>query len=395
MSRRPIKRSAQVAAKGFGRVQADELIDLIYQGPLEPTPWQSFLRALRLRMNCDAAAMSLRIQRDEMIAVNVWDHRKPELDTDALRRATQNLKAYGHLDPLAKALVKPGDLFTIDEVMPRKQLLQTDYYKFVLAPFDVEYQMGMHIAEPGGWRSNVGLMNGRQAGNFGPAHKAFLASLRPHLERALQLHARITKKTLESAAFEKALDRLTIAVYVIDADGRLIDLNSVGRKMAERRDGLLITSDRLVLSRAKDNARLATAITRALSAREAGQADEFSDLVRITRKDGAYLSLLVRAISASDDTRNYASPSVIVYACDQSLSKTAPDRLIAEMFGFSPAEARIASLLAGGMTLAEIAKTMGIRESTVRTYAKRTFGKAGVSRQSELVRMILNSVAPL
>jgi len=37
--------------------ETDEVITRIYEGPLEPRPWQSFLQSLRVRMDCDVAAM--------------------------------------------------------------------------------------------------------------------------------------------------------------------------------------------------------------------------------------------------------------------------------------------------------------------------------------------------
>jgi DNA-binding CsgD family transcriptional regulator len=45
--------------------------------------------------------------------------------------------------------------------------------------------------------------------------------------------------------------------------------------------------------------------------------------------------------------------------------------------------------------LREAAADMGVTESSIRTYSKRIFAKTGISRQTELVRLILKSVAPL
>lgn len=43
----------------------------------------------------------------------------------------------------------------------------------------------------------------------------------------------------------------------------------------------------------------------------------------------------------------------------------------------------------------EAAQTLGLAENTVRSYLKSIFGKTGVNRQAELVRLILQSVAVL
>ena len=53
-------------------------------------------------------------------------------------------------------------------------------------------------------------------------------------------------------------------------------------------------------------------------------------------------------------------------------------------------ESRVAVLLARGMTVREIAETMGRKESTIRSHVKHMLAKHGFSRQAELVRLVLS-----
>jgi len=55
----------------------------------------------------------------------------------------------------------------------------------------------------------------------------------------------------------------------------------------------------------------------------------------------------------------------------------------------------LASLLAGGLTVAEAALDLGISEQTARTYLRQVFEKTGVTRQTELVRKIQASIASI
>ena len=89
--------------------EPDELIGLIYRGPLETTPWQQFLGRLEERMGCLSAGMVLRLSGRGRPPLLVWGHR-PALamgDADEARLAHARL---GHLDPLRTALTKPGDI---------------------------------------------------------------------------------------------------------------------------------------------------------------------------------------------------------------------------------------------------------------------------------------------
>jgi DNA-binding CsgD family transcriptional regulator len=77
------------------------------------------------------------------------------------------------------------------------------------------------------------------------------------------------------------------------------------------------------------------------------------------------------------------------------LSITDPDarpksrsQLLGELFHLTPAESRIAMLLAAGREPSEIAARTRSSYATVRSHLKSIYQKTNVSRQSQLVRLI-------
>ena len=58
------------------------------------------------------------------------------------------------------------------------------------------------------------------------------------------------------------------------------------------------------------------------------------------------------------------------------------------LYGFSPRQAELVSLLLAGNSLPMIAQHLGISQETARTHLRRVFAKTGVTSQIELVRMI-------
>jgi len=70
-------------------------------------------------------------------------------------------------------------------------------------------------------------------------------------------------------------------------------------------------------------------------------------------------------------------------------------KVVARLFGFTPTEAGLAMLLANGLTLDEASEQLGVSRNTTRTHLRAVFAKTGVTRQTGLVRLILQSVAPL
>jgi DNA-binding NarL/FixJ family response regulator len=68
--------------------------------------------------------------------------------------------------------------------------------------------------------------------------------------------------------------------------------------------------------------------------------------------------------------------------------------ILAHLFGFSPAESRVAATLLRGRKLSEIAVETGVRMATLRPQLSSVLKKVGVSRQADLIR-ILTSIPAL
>ena len=65
-------------------------------------------------------------------------------------------------------------------------------------------------------------------------------------------------------------------------------------------------------------------------------------------------------------------------------------QLVALRLGLSPAESRVAAALAEGLSVREIAAVTGRKEGSVRWQVSRIYQKLGLSRQANLVRLVLS-----
>jgi DNA-binding CsgD family transcriptional regulator len=69
--------------------------------------------------------------------------------------------------------------------------------------------------------------------------------------------------------------------------------------------------------------------------------------------------------------------------------RCAPDmRLLSRAFGLSPAETRLAALIATGFSIERAVEELGIARETVRNQLKAIFAKTDTHRQSELVALL-------
>ena len=124
--------------------------------------------------------------------------------------------------------------------------------------------------------------------------------------------------------------------------------------------------------------------------------------MRLDTPGGKPLGLLVYPVTQARYYQGTHAPSVAVYLTDlaQKLEALQPARdssqaLVAQLFGLTPQEARLALLLADGCTLAAAAEQMGVAEAAARSYSKRIYAKMGIKSQSDIVRLVYRSFALL
>jgi len=90
-----------------------------------------------------------------------------------------------------------------------------------------------------------------------------------------------------------------------------------------------------------------------------------------------------------------AETCALVFLRRSSVADDADVDVLQQLFSFTRAEAKLALGLAKGKRLEEVESELNIRHNTARAHLRSMFVKADVNRQSELVHLLANSLAPL
>jgi DNA-binding CsgD family transcriptional regulator len=107
------------------------------------------------------------------------------------------------------------------------------------------------------------------------------------------------------------------------------------------------------------------------------------------------LAAVIRRIPMIEESEGRARPAYAVFVRDPDAQAKPAQNMARQLFDFTPAEANFAVELVNGLSLDEAAIKLGIRRNTARGHLRAIFIKAGVTRQSELVRVLLNAVLGL
>ncbi len=189
---------------------------------------------------------------------------------------------------------------------------------------------------------------------------------------------------------ECLLEQLPQAVVLVDRRGTVARLNERAAAIIAQGDGLMICHGILRCRRSEDTATLHRLIGEALQ-RDGRYQDAAGCGVRIQRPVGRRpLNALVTAVRAQNAFTN-GGAVVAIFVNDPERPPIIDVHLLRAWYDLTPAEARVAMLLASGLSLQEIVERLGIGTNTARTHLKSIFGKTDTRRQGELIRLLLSN----
>ncbi|WP_322030145.1 helix-turn-helix transcriptional regulator [Paraburkholderia sp. J76] len=280
------------------------------------------------------------------------------------------------------------------------------------------------LIEQNGLTIMLACSGGGEAGPLAPEHRELLGRLTPHLVRAVRLYARrftLNADTLANRSRPPAMlvSALGDVLHSNEPAQRLLKATSLvrvrGRRIALAAPHHARLLEDIAVSEARlrnraSGARAAAARFRAL--RIVGASEGGPDAARapdaaasLDPHDEAHAGPHSTHPSASQPEVLYAFYNVVT-ADDASASelrafaaltfyhpRSAPpvdERVLASAFDLSPAECRIALLLAEGLTQKEIAARVGVQHDTVRKQLQSIFQKTATRRQPDLLRLLLN-----
>jgi len=363
------------------------LIGLIYEGPLESVPWQQSLNAIRERLGANHVTLIVRSSTPD----------DPGLYINAGNVSTEGYVSYAThyyaFDPFVG--LPPDQVVTVHEVLGEARWLESPLYKEYLAQHDVFHIMGVDVRTPDGDEFRLRVCRPRNAEGFSAEDKAFCKALLPHLKRAVILHAHLDRTESERKLYAGTVERLMVGTVILDANGKILKTNQAANELLRDRDGLKIAGSSLEAVYTNDNRELQRLVKRALLGHTKPDLSVV-EAISITRPSGkSSLGVVVRSVPMSEWSEGKHEPAAAVFVRDPESRAQAPHEVVQQMFGLTPAEAGFAMQLANGFSLDEAAEALNITRNTGRAHLRAIFSKTGVTRQTELVRLVLNSVAAL
>jgi DNA-binding CsgD family transcriptional regulator/PAS domain-containing protein len=367
--------------------QFSELVGQIYEGPLEDVPWASAMRMMRQYLDANWVTLILRPASVSQQAILV---RASEYGEDLYGAAYNQFQAFS-LDPFVG--LPPDKVLSIGEMIDTRKWISGEFYKQFIEPNHIRYIIGADIRVEGGAECRLRITRPADAVDFSADDKAFCQQLLPHLKRSVKLRLRVEGIESERRLYAVAMDRMQIGTVVLNEQGLIVRSNSVAESILNEKDGIEVIKGRLRAEYALEDRELQRLIKSGLS--NGSRTDPaITEAISLTRPSGQpKLGVLVRSIPCNELSEGNDWPQVAVFIRDPKHQPAPSHELVRRLFGFTSAEVALALLLTNGLTLDEAAVELNIRKNTARAHLRSIFSKTGVTRQTMLVRLLLNSVA--
>lgn len=214
----------------------------------------------------------------------------------------------------------------------------------------------------------------------------------PHLKRAFNIHSEFSRLRYEYDALQKGLDRLVIGLVLFDSKGRPVYVNPTAQNIIDAHPALQANKVGLFVHDQDQNNQLQKTISE-VALVDPDDSWRQAQAIGITHPDKkAPLPILVTPMHAhqlTSDLEGYQGAKVAVFISDPNQEQPISADSLIRVYGLSQSEAQVAIGIANGQSIEEIAKINHKSVHTIRTQLKAVFNKVGVSRQSELIKLLL------
>lgn len=183
--------------------------------------------------------------------------------------------------------------------------------------------------------------------------------------------------------FGEAMNFFGRGVIALDSMGFVLEANATARALFD--DDVQISERRLALRDSRARIELTALTARLREGPDTAEIHMAPIIVRRAVKPPLMLRLYPVGGAA---TRTFRDARALILLSELRAKPAPAATLLARAFGLSPAEARLASLLAEGLAPAAAAQRLGVTRETARHQLKAVFAKTATHRQGELVALL-------
>ena len=365
-------------------LEISRLIGKIYDEVTAERPWITSLEALRKLIPSHTMALEASVNGERHITYYFAAGRRVEAEDIGIWECHSSDQR--EVIELSEGLVVSNNDW-------RKNGAKSDFL-FLLEKYDVLRSMSVLVSSFGHVQYSLHAGRSINESAFNENEENLFSIISSHFSRAIKLRQQLSEERMTKELQSDALDRLSVGSIVVDASGGLTSVNKVASRILRDKDGLADYGLRLHALDSQTDKILQDSIAQALSDDSTNERSTVRALsVPRQGKDNLQLVISVRPMLdlISDRMQNGA----LIFVHDPETKNCKDATIYQQLFNLTRAESNLAAELANGLSVEEAEEALHISHNTTRAHLRSIFSKTGVSSRADLIRLLINGVAPL
>jgi DNA-binding CsgD family transcriptional regulator len=285
------------------------------------------------------------------------------------------------------------------------------FYQEFLVPYDRRYMSATKLVDSPEATVVFSMLRGDAQGPLPADAQAFVQRLLPHLQRACRIGIRNFVYSTQALVGHLLVSKLRQPVLLMTLAGEVLHANEAASALMRSTPLVQVADGRLKLPGGQLKELLAQCAqleqaVKAQQSREGGapadaspsgdagdaHARQFRSLRILPEQPGGEpVYAFFTVLSPEGAMGSFGlRPVVMLVFYHPASAPTIDSGLLYAVFGLTPAECRIATLLAEGLSLKQIAQAQGTQPETVRKQLRSIYQKTATNRQPELIRLLLH-----
>ena len=256
------------------------------------------------------------------------------------------------------------------------------------------YQEGLNVRLKGLEGSHMCWALGDPVGSegWGTSQIALVRRLLPHIRHFVRVRQALVRAQALDTTVTALLETRRIGVVHLDRRGRILAANDRARHLLRQGDGVADRAGVLCTRAPEDQPRLDRLVAAALPGSGSVAVSGSMPL----RRSFVLPPLMVHVKPVRGPHPDYGARQVaaLVLLVEPGRQPRIDPGVIAATLGLTPGESQVAVWLAEGRTVADMARATGHTKNAIYWHLKQTYQKLHISRQADLVRLVL-SIAEL
>ena len=279
-------------------------------------------------------------------------------------------------------LVKIKDLYTAEE------LKYSRAYNEVL--LRGKYQNGLSVLLDGQGGANMSWVLADPIASEGweSSETRLVRRLLPHIRQFVRVRQALMRADARDTTATALLDNRRIGILHLDRRGRILEVNDRAQGILRHGDGLSDRDGTLRALLPGDQQHLERLLGAALPTSGAAPA---SGWMRV-RRSSVLPPLVVHVIPVGVPQPDYGARqvAVLVLIVEPGRHQRIDPERVGMVLGLTPRESQVAAWLAEGRSVEEMARATGHTRGAIYWHLKQTYQKLHLSRQVDLVRLVLS-----